>query len=644
MPASRSKSQLQALMQDADLRKELATLLAPTAEAAAATRAVRGGVRGAHAGAASRAATEAPVASPLAGLDARATRAIIEGRFDAVDDPRAEAIILARGRPALFVRDDRLELPQAGQIPDVLLKRLRDGRAAIERRLPSVGRLDIINDTRYDHIGTAWLVERNIAVTNRHVAEFFASRDGAGYRARPNEDGKPYRTEVDFKREHRNPAERDVDIRRVLYIEPGDGPDIAFLEVDFGSEARPEPLPLATRRARRGDDIIVVGYPAYDSRNDADLMRQLFGDAYSVKRAAPGRVAAKPAAAGTFSHDCTTLGGNSGSPVLLLADGSVVGLHFQGRYRDTNHAVDALAVADRLARLTPKITVPARPLAPGAATDEAAARPTVASLRDRRGYDAKFLGTRVPLPKPVGRAADDIATSTHVADGVLPYTHYSVLMRESRRMAWFTACNIDGARTLDVKRTKDVWHLDPRLPADAQAGEELYARNKLQRGHLTRRLDPSWGDTREQALRAIADTFFFTNCTPQHEQFNPKTWLALEDHVLDTADAEDLRISVYTGPVFRRDDPKYRGFRLPQEYWKVVAWREAGSLRSAAYLLSQAQHLDDLEFIFGSFRTYALPLATLAERVDLDFGPLAGVDVYTDETGAGWREVDFGAG
>jgi hypothetical protein len=74
----------------------------------------------------------------------------------------------------------------------------------------------------------------------------------------------------------------------------------------------------------------------------------------------------------------------------------------------------------------------------------------------------------------------------------------------------------------------------------------------------------------------------------------------------------------------------------------VVAWREAGSLRSAAYLLSQAQHLDDLEFIFGSFRTYALPLATLADRVDIDFGPLTDVDVYTDESGAGWREVDFG--
>jgi endonuclease G len=642
MPAPRSKSQLHALMQDTDLRKELAALLAPAAETAATTRAARSGARG---GAAAAETVGGTAASPLAGLDARGTRAIIEGRFDAVDDARAEAIILARGRPALFVRDDRLELPQPGQLPELLLKRLRDGRAAIERRLPSVGRLDIINDTRYDHIGTAWLIDRNIAVTNRHVAEFFTQRDGAGYRARPNEDGKPYRTEVDFKREHRNPDERDFDIRRVLYIEPANGPDIAFLELDFGSEARPEPLALATRRAKRGDDIIVVGYPAYDSRNDADLMRQLFGDAFSVKRAAPGRVAAKPAVAGTFSHDCTTLGGNSGSPVLLLADGSVVGLHFQGRYRDTNHAVDALAVADRLARLKPTVSVPARPLAPTATTDEAASgKPSVASLRDRKGYDPKFLGTRVPLPKPVGRNADDIATSTHAADGVLPYTHYSVLMRESRRMAWFTACNIDGARTLDVKRTKDVWHLDPRLPADVQAGEELYARNKLQRGHLTRRLDPSWGDTREQAVRAIADTFFFTNCTPQHEQFNPKTWLALEDHVLDTADAEDLRISVCTGPVFRRDDPKYRGLRLPQEYWKVVAWREAGSLRSAAYLLSQAQHLDDLEFIFGSFRTYALPLATLADRVDLDFGPLADVDVYTDESGAGWREVDFGDG
>jgi len=47
--------------------------------------------------------------------------------------------------------------------------------------------------------------------------------------------------------------------------------------------------------------------------------------------------------------------------------------------------------------------------------------------------------------------------------------------------------NIDGAGLRDLDRV-DAWHLDPRVPADQQTGEEVYADNDLDRGHLVRRL------------------------------------------------------------------------------------------------------------------------------------------------------------
>jgi V8-like Glu-specific endopeptidase len=40
-----------------------------------------------------------------------------------------------------------------------------------------------------------------------------------------------------------------------------------------------------------------------------------------------------------FSHDASTLGGNSGSCVIDLDGGKVLGLHFSGRYRRSNKAV-----------------------------------------------------------------------------------------------------------------------------------------------------------------------------------------------------------------------------------------------------------------------------------------------------------------
>ena len=60
---------------------------------------------------------------------------------------------------------------------------------------------------------------------------------------------------------------------------------------------------------------------------------------------------------------------------------------------------------------------------------------------------------------------------------------------------------------------------DPRLAADAQVGNELYRANRLDRGHLARRADLLWGSTSE-AKKANTDSFFYTNITPQMDDFN----------------------------------------------------------------------------------------------------------------------------
>lgn len=49
------------------------------------------------------------------------------------------------------------------------------------------------------------------------------------------------------------------------------------------------------------------------------------------------------------THDCTTLGGNSGSVAFDYTGGQAVGLHFGGSYLKANYAVPASVVAERLA-------------------------------------------------------------------------------------------------------------------------------------------------------------------------------------------------------------------------------------------------------------------------------------------------------
>lgn len=253
-----------------------------------------------------------------------------------------------------------------------------------------------------------------------------------------------------------------------------------------------------------------------------------------------------------------------------------------------------------------------------------------AHFKGRQGFTATFIqGLRVPLPKNVGVHRGDEAP---VAGGghVLHYTHFSTVVSKSRRMPLYTACNIDGKAAVKVKRSgKDTWFHDGRLALEHQIGEGLYDDNILDRGHLVRREDPVWG-TSATARVANDDTFHFTNCAPQAGAMNQRTWLGLEDYILGNAKVYDLKLCVFTGPVLRDDDTRYRDVRIPREFWKVVVIRTPTRPSATAYLVSQAKELQDLEFAFGRYKTYQVAVKEVERLTGLDFGELSRFDGFSN--------------
>ncbi|WP_104081196.1 DNA/RNA non-specific endonuclease [Cryobacterium sp. Y11] len=205
------------------------------------------------------------------------------------------------------------------------------------------------------------------------------------------------------------------------------------------------------------------------------------------------------------------------------------------------------------------------------------------------GYNADFLEISLPLPAP--------PAGTLIRE--LLYTHFTVLLDPARRLAIATGVNIDGDHLVTVDRGDD-WHLDSRIPLYEQAGEDVYARNDLDRGHLVRRRDPVWGDE-ATARRANYDTFSYTNAAPQAAAFNQskQLWLGLEDHVLTYARTNSNRISVFTAPVLSAQDPIYRGVKIPHAFWKIAAWTTtlhgSTALQAAGFVLDQSPQLEDID-------------------------------------------------
>jgi hypothetical protein len=290
-----------------------------------------------------------------------------------VETMALEAVVRTDGsRPSLLIRDGEVDAdhPTAGDWSGTL----RDTKEALRGPISAVGRVEPVNATGRNFFGTCWVVDAGaaLALTNLHVVEaiwkrltFQMQRTERGFRIR---DG----AFVDFVAEsgstHTNRC------RIIEAVIPGeDGPDYQRLDA---AVLKLEPLPDAEVPAAvpvRADpdgpagmlfSFCVVGFPGaplhsggiHEGVDWTWVNTTLFGNRYGVKRLAPG-TAHRPLGSfeddprrWVFGHDPTTLGGNSGSPLLNWLDASPggFGLHFAGISVDTNIAHAIVACAQQL--------------------------------------------------------------------------------------------------------------------------------------------------------------------------------------------------------------------------------------------------------------------------------------------------------
>ncbi len=191
-----------------------------------------------------------------------------------------------------------------------------------------------------EYQGTGFLIAPNLILTNRHVLQMVA---------RPTADGWKLSTDaaIDFGHEFRsaNPSRNRRKLKRVLFA--GSKPivfhaidhaklDLALIELEDAENFNQVPFKLHGSIAADGAEIVTVGYsgPPPERTYPPTLLERLFKNTYGCKRLAPGEIIPSRSSrlAWTLAHDATTLGGNSGSVVVLLdAAGAALGLHYGGR-------------------------------------------------------------------------------------------------------------------------------------------------------------------------------------------------------------------------------------------------------------------------------------------------------------------------
>jgi endonuclease G, mitochondrial len=585
--------------------------------------------------------------------------------LSAEDSFIAEAIILPNERPVVDVVNGTYDAPPAP------FKHLgsKAARAKIQAALPAIGRVELPDHPSLPYGGTGFVVGDGLLMTNRHVAELFAT--GLGREVLSFIPGQS--AAVDFLRERDRADSLLFQIRSVSMVHPYW--DMALLEVEGLTSVTPLSLSSAPPADLRERDVVVVGYPALDPRNAVDVQNRIFAGVFNAKRLQPGKLRDVESirsfghSVAAVTHDSSTLGGNSGSAVVDVKTGEVVGLHFAGVYLEANYAVPAHELALDPRVVDAGVNFDGEIAGGGAATpwdsfwDEADPEASAPPIRvgtdtlpieitiriqgggstagvagvealvepfhdedfsDRHGYDERFLGVRVPLPRVLDRK---IVSKQDDGSYILRYEHFSLVMHKTRRLALYTASNVDAApgrkkpepgRDYTRKgltglgdNDQEKWFIDPRIPAIHQLPDRFFTKDRasFDKGHIVRREDVAWGSSFDEVRRANGDTFHVTNCSPQVARFNRSNlkglWGQLENLVLEQAETE--RYAVFAGPVFRSDDRFFLGvddagsvrIAIPRQFWKVVVARSAGKLQTFAFVLDQdlsGTELEGLEF------------------------------------------------
>ncbi len=609
-----------------------------------------------------------------------------------------EAIVRTDGsRPSFLIAGGEADLRSSplGAWTDTMNR----GADQLRNAIACVGRIDVPSIAG-GFMGTGMLVGPDVIVTNRHVLQAIAQQNGDG--AWQLFDGLA----IDFGHEFGGRISLNRrSLKRVLFA--GSRPidpyaidhtklDLALIELEPAGRRDEPQTPLRLQMSPPLWDasnvtLFTIGYPGAPPafQYAPSLLDQLFHASFGYKRVAPGApmTAATAVAPWTITHDATTLGGSSGSALLVLgAQGVVAGLHYGGRSpasgapgENWGHRLEKIlnetdgrssaklqellarynVVVDDSAppreRVAPEAPAqPARVASPAAPPDwrrgvTLQTMQTLASIGlrgpaaetleasqngvsppetfdGRNGYVADFLaGFTIPLPM----ASSGMRLLRRGGTGFeLKYEHFSVIMSEERRMPMLTACNIDGAQSRRLPRVQE-WKYDGRLDRDDQWGNDLYSNNEADKGHMVRREDPIWG-TLTTSKRANIDTFHYTNCCPQMAVVNQQIWLGLENYVLTHTRDDDMKVSVFTGPFFTADDFSYRGALIPRSFWKIVAFQLPDGRPSAtAYRVSQDRELQDLEFVFAGYKTFQISVQQVADGTGIDFSALIPFDGFS---------------
>ncbi len=171
-----------------------------------------------------------------------------------------------------------------------------------------------------------------------------------------------------------------------------------------------------------------------------------------------------------------------------------------------------------------------------------------------------------------------------------------------------------------LTRTND-FRVDPKIKTESSEDKDFFIRIMQEdssyeydgfgfdRGHLAPSADFKW------SLKAMSESYFYSNMSPQVAEFNRGIWSELESMIREYVQENNHKVFVVTGPILDDNLPKIeRGINkvsIPKEYFKAVIDIEENPAKGIGFIIPNEEC--DYPVI-----SYAVSIDSIERRTGLD--------------------------
>lgn len=198
---------------------------------------------------------------------------------------------------------------------------------------------------------------------------------------------------------------------------------------------------------------------------------------------------------------------------------------------------------------------------------------------------------------------------TNSKDKIITHSGYSFLYNETHEQANWVAYDLTKEETNKLFERTDKFTTDPKVKSGT-ASDKDYERSGYDRGHLAPASDMGWSSD------SMAESFYYSNMSPQSPSFNRGIWKKLEELVRTWA-IENNTVYVVTGPVLT-DGLLTIGpnkVSIPNFFYKVVLDYSEPNIKGIGFILPNISSKEQLQY-------YAVSIDRVEEMTGIDFFPL----------------------